>query len=288
MSETQNYDAEELEVRFGDIDGILSQTFLESRVEEITQENLRYRQVFREYDATDINSSSVDIPVPDDAMGNPKIVAEGAEFHRDEETFSKKSLTFDKFGFEVAITDEAQEDSRADVVQTHVDRQSRQMAEEMNLQAFSTLTSNTASYSPQGDANGVFTFDDVLAARKELLKNNYSPDLLIADVEAAHDLMSDSNFLEATDDQSQMRRSGMIGEIAGFDVVEADDGNNLTGNSNPGAVLVDTDFYGYEGERRPIRTNEYREERSETDVYQISTRMGWVVTDSDAAVVIEG
>lgn len=284
---TDNYDMEELSVRFGDIDGILSQTFLESRVEEITQENLRYRQAFRPYDATNINSSSVDIPVPDDAMGNPKIVAEGAEFHRDEETFSKKSLTFDKFGFEVAITAEAQEDSRADLVETQVDRQSRQMAEEMNLQAFTTLTNNVGS--TEGDANGVFTFDDVLAGRKELLKQNYSPNLLIADVEAGHDLLSDSNFTDsATEDNADRRRSGVIGEIAGFTVVEADDGNNLTGNSNPGAVLVDTDFYGYEGERRPIQTREYEEPRSETDVYQISTRMGWVVTDQNAAVIIEG
>lgn len=281
------YDVEELDVRFGDISGILTQTFLETRVEEITQENLRYRQAFREYDATDINASSVDIPIPDDAMGNPKIVAEGAEYHRDEETFSKVNLSFDKFGFEVAITDEAQQDSRADLVQTQVDRQSRQMAEEMNLQAFTTLTNNVGS--TQGDANGVFTFDDVLAGREQLLSNNYDPDLLIADVAASHDLLGDSHFTDAsTEDNADRRRSGVVGEVAGFTVTEADDGNNITGNSNPGAVLVDTDFYGYEGERLPIETSEYREERSDTDVFKVRTRMGWVVTDSNAAVIIEG
>lgn len=286
MSDLQ-YDAEELSVTFSDIDGILSQTFLESRVEEIQQENLRYRQAFREYDATDLNSSSVDIPIPDDAMGNPKIVAEGAEYHRDEETFSKKSLTFDKFGFEVAVTDEAQMDSQANLVETQVDRQARQMAEEMNLQAFTTLTNNVGS--TQGDANGVFTFDDVLAGREQLLTNNYSPNLLIADVAASHDLLADSNFTDAaTEDNADRRRSGVIGEIAGFTVVEADDGNNITGNSNPGAVLVDTDFYGYEGERLPVESSEYREERTDTDVFKIRTRMGWVVTDASAAVIIEG
>lgn len=287
MTDTQQYDVEELDVRFGDVSGILSQTFLESRVEEITEENLRYRQAFREYDATGINSDSVTIPVPDDAMGNPKIVAEGAEYHRDEETFSSQSLTFDKFGFEVAVTDEARQDSRANLVETQVDRQSRQMAEEMNLQAFTTLTNNVGS--TQGDANGVFTFDDVLAGREQLLTNNYNPDLLIADVSASHDLLADSNFTDAaTEDNAQRRRSGVIGEIAGFDVVEADDGNNITGSSNPGAVLVDTDYYGYEGERLPVESTEYREERSDTDVFKVRTRMGWVVTDSSAAVIIEG
>lgn len=288
-----NMDAEELEVKVGDIDDFrLTRPILRDRVEEIVQENLRYRQAFRDYDATDINSNTVNFPVPDDTIGNPQVVSEGAEFPREQETYSKQTLEFEKFGFEVALTHEAQEDSMIDVVRDQVDRQARQMAEEMNQQAFDVITGNYGSI--EGDSDGVFTYDDVLAGRKALMQSNFSPDLLIADIDASHDLMSDANFLEASEMQGEMRRSGQVGRIAGFDVVEADDGNNIvsgaggSNSDNPGAVLVDTDYYGYEGTREPVSTEEYREDRTQTDVYRIYNRMGWLAIEPNAAVVIEG
>lgn len=280
-------DAEELAVKVGDIDDFrLTHPILRDRVEEITQENLVWRQAFRDYDATDINSNTVQFPVPDDSIGNPDVVAEGAEFPREQETYSKESLTFEKFGFEIALTHEAQEDSMIDVVRDQVDRQARQMSEEMNYQAFNTIANNNRG--TVGDADGVFTYDDVLSGRRPLMQDNFDPDLLIVDLDAAHDLLQDANFLEAGDIQSEMRREGMIGRIAGFDVIEADDDFNITGNDNPGAVMVDTDFYGYEGEREPITTEDYVEDRTQTEVYRIYTRMGWLAIDSSACVVVEG
>ena len=289
---TENIDvsemtAEELAVKVGDIDDFrLTRPILRDRIEEITQENLVWRQVFRDYDATGINSNTVQFPVPDDDIGNPDVVGEGAEFPREQETYSKETLTFDKFGFEIALTHEAEEDAMIDVVRDQVDRQARQMSEEMNKQAFDVLTANVGGTS--GDADGVFSYDDVHNGRQPLLEDSYDPDLLIADLDAAHDLLQDANFLEATDEQAQMRRSGQIGEIAGFDVVQDDSGLNITGNSNPGAIMVDTDFYGYEGEREPITTEEYREDRTQTDVYRVYTRMGWLAIDPNAARIIEG
>lgn len=282
-----NMDAEELAVRVADIDDFrLTRPILRSRVEEIVQENLQYRQAFREYNARNINSNTVNFPVPDDSMGNPQIVAEGAEFPREQETYSKKTLTFDKFGFEVALTHEAQEDSMVNVVRDQVDRQARQMAEEMNDQAFSILEANNGG--TVGDADGIFTYGDVLTGRKELKKNHFSPDLLMADLDAANDLLDDANFLEATEEQSRMRRSGQIGRIAGLDVVEVDDANNITGTSNPGAVMVDTDFYGYEGIREDVTTEQYDEERTQTDVFRIYNRLGWLAIEPNACVFIEG
>jgi len=280
-------DAEELAVKVGDIDDFrLTHPILRDRVEEITQENLVWRQAFRDYPASDINSNTVQFPVPDDDIGNPDVVAEGAEFPREQETYSKKTLTFDKFGFEVALTHEAVEDSMIDVVRDQVDRQARQMSEEMNKQAFDVIDTNNRG--SVGDADGVFTYDDVLAGRQPLMQDNYDPDLLIADLDAAHDLLQDSNFLEASEMQGELRRSGQIGRIAGFDVVEADDDFNITGNTNPGAVMIDTDFYGYEGEREPVTSEEYREDRTQTDVYRVYTRVGWLAIDPQACVKIEG
>jgi hypothetical protein len=284
--EIAKMDLEELAVEVGDIDDFrLTRPILRDRVEEITQENLQYRQAFRDYPATDINSNTVNFPVPDDSIGNPKVVAEGAEFPREQETYSKKALTFEKYGFEVALTHESQEDSMINVVRDQVDRQARQMAEEMNDQAFSVLDSENRG--TVGDADGVFTYDDVLEGRQALMADNYDPDTLIADLDAAHDLMSDSNFLEASEMQGEMRRSGQIGRIAGFDVIQADDDNEIVAG-NPGAFMIDTDFYGYEGTREEVTTEEYREDRTQTDVYRIYNRMGWLAIDPQAAVKIEG
>lgn len=281
--------AEELAVKVGDIDDFrLTHPILRDRVEEITQENLVWRQAFRDYDATGINSNTVQFPVPDDEIGNPDVVAEGAEFPREQETYSKESLTFEKYGFEIALTHEATEDAMIDVVRDQVDRQARQMSEEMNRQAFNVISNNNRG--SVGDADGVFTYDDVLSGRRPLMQDNFDPDLLIADLDAAHDLLQDGNFLEATDGQTEMRRAGQIGEIAGFDVIQADDDFDITGSNstNPGAVMLDTDFYGYEGEREPITSEEYREDRTQTDVYRVYTRMGWLAIDPQSCVVIEG
>lgn len=285
MSATQ--DVEELDVTFQDIDGFLSQKVLQDRVEEIiNQETLNYREAFRDFDATDINSNTVEIPVSDDSMGNPKIVAEGAEFHRDQETYSKNTLTFDKFGFEVAVTMEAQEDSQVDLVRDQVNKQARQMREEMNLQAFNVLTANVQA--TVGDANGTMEYGDILSGREELLNDAFQPDLMIADVASIHDLLDANNFLEASDLQGEMRRSGTVGQIAGMDIVEDNSGLNITGTGNPGAVIIDTDFYGYEGTRMPVTTEEYEETRTQTDVFRVFNRMGWLVTQSQAAVIVEG
>jgi hypothetical protein len=178
-----------------------------------------------------------------------------------------------------------------DVVRDQVDRQARQMSEEMNKQAFDVIAANNRG--TVGDADGVFTYDDVLSGRQPLMQDNFDPDLLIADLDAAHDLLQDGNFLEATEEQSDMRRAGQIGEIAGFDVIQADDDFDITGaaggnTDNPGAVMVDTDFYGYEGEREPVTSEEYREDRTQTDVYRVYSRMGWLAIDPSACVVIEG
>ncbi len=278
-------EVEELTVKFSDT---INQPVIRERVEDIVQEDLQYREAFRDYPgASDINSNTIEIPVPDDDMGLASQIDEGGEFPREEESYSKETLTFDKYGFEVTLTHEAIEDSMLNIVQDQVDRQARQLQETLNGEAFDVLQGNTQS-SNAGDADGTFTYSDVIDARKQLVQQNYEPDLLIADVDAASDLLSDSNFLNASDMQGEMRRSGQIGRIAGLDVVEARDDHNITGNTNPGAFLVDTDYYGYEGTREGITTEEYEETRTMSEVYRVYTRIGWVVVQPDAAVTVEG
>lgn len=277
---------EELSLTFDDIEGPLNQPVLENRVLNITQEELRFREAFRSYDATDLGSDVVQMPVPKDNMGEPKIVAEGAEFPREQEDYEKKILDFDMFGFEVPVTMQAQRDSTIDLVQDQVDRQARELREDMNRRAFNALDEQITQ--TEGGGDGVMDYQDLLDARENLLTGNYNPDLLIVDVSGVHDLLGSNNFLEASEMQSSLRRSGQIGEVAGMDVVQDDSGINISGTGNPGGLMVDTDFLGWEGEREPVTTEEYEETRTMTDVYRVFTERGWIVTDPDAGVFIDG
>ena len=280
--------AEELSTTFEDVEGPLTLPVLRDRVEDIVQEKLVYRDAFRAYDATGISSNVVQIPVPKDEMGKPKIVDEGSEFPRSHEDYELKEMYFDKFGFEVPITWEAEEDSRINLTQDQVDRQAREMAEDINMRAFEVIDDTIGGSTVSDNADGTMTYDDILAGREALVSESYSPDLLIADVGAVHDLMRSDNFLRATDIGDQLRRDGAVGRIAGMEVVEDDSGLPLGGDGNPGALMVDTDYFGYEGTRTPITTEEYTEDRTQTEVYRILARMGWLVTEEKAGVVIQG
>lgn len=275
-------DIEELDVKFSDT---INQPVIRQRIEDIVQEDLAYRQAFREYPAGNLGSNSAEIPVPADDMGHASKVGEAAEFPREQDHYETKTLTFDKYGFEVSITYEAQEDSMLNIVQDQVDRQGRQLRETLNAEAFEHLNSNTGA--TVGDGDDVMSYDDVLQSRKTLMKKNYDPDLLICDVEAVTDLMSSNNFLEASEMQGEMRRSGQVGEIAGLDVVQVADDHQINGGEHNG-FLVDTDFYGYEGVRDGIQTEEYEETRTQSDVFRVFTRMGWLTMEPDAAVTIDG
>lgn len=282
-------DTEELSLTFNDIDGPITLPVLEDRVEEIVEQNLVYRDAFRSYDATDISSNVVQIPVPNDDGAYPKIVEEGAEFPRSHEEYELKEMYFDKFGFEVPLTMEAVADSRIDLTQDQIDRQAKQMAKDINARAFDVLDEDIRDIwnSLPGDSDGKMTYSDVLDGREALVGNSYDPDLLVADVQAVHDLMEGDNFLRATEIGDSLRRDGALGRIAGMEVVEDNSGLPL-GGDGPGALMVDTDLFGYEGERDPVSTEEYEEQRTQTDVYRIFARMGWLVTQPEAGVIIEG
>lgn len=282
-------DTEELSLTFNDIDGPITLPVLEDRVEEIVEQNLVYRDAFRSYDATDISSNVVQIPVPNDDGAYPKIVEEGAEFPRSHEEYELKEMYFDKFGFEVPLTMEAVADSRIDLTQDQIDRQAKQMAKDINARAFDVLDEDIRDIwnSLPGDNDGTMTYSDVLDGREALVGNSYDPDLLVADVQAVHDLMEGDNFLRATEIGDSLRRDGALGRIAGMEVVEDNSGLPL-GGDGPGALMVDTDLFGYEGERDPVSTEEYEEQRTQTDVYRIFARMGWLVTQPEAGVIIEG
>lgn len=282
---------EELDLTYDDIQGPITLPVLEDRVEEVVRSSLTYREAFRPYDATNISSNVIQIPVPEDVQGRVKLIEEGAEFPRSHEEYTMEEMYFDKFGFEIPLTMEAIADSRINLSQDQVDRQAWDMAKDMNERSFNymkTAIEDAYGGSYAGSSNGdALTYNDILDGRETLVNQSYNPDLMIADVQGVHDLLRSDNFLRATDVGDRMRREGAVGRIAGMEVMEDDTGLN-PGDTGSSAVMIDTDYFGYEGERLPVTTEEDDEGRTQTEIYRIYTRMGWLATQPEAGVIVDG
>jgi hypothetical protein len=281
-------DSEELALTSTDAQP-LTQEVVRDRIEEIVQENLVWREAFMDYPAEGLDSNIVKIPVPDDEDDFDMEVGENANYPREEGDYTEETLEFEKYGFEIPISMEARNDTFLNLTQDQVDRQARRLREHLNEQAWQNIEANSQGpVSDDGGADGTMTYGDIVAGRAAIKADQYDPDLLIADVEAVHDLMADPNFVTASELGDEVRRSGQIGQIIGLDVVEADDDQNITNNDNPGAVLFDTDYFGYEGQKLPITTEQYEEQQSESTIFRAKSRIGWTVIQDEAAVRIEG
>lgn len=279
------------------VSDVINEEVVRNVVEDIAEENLQFREAYRDLSATDINSNTYRLVVPKDDMGEPKIVDEGEEIPLDEGENYKVDVEFEKFAFGTKLTMESLEDSMLDVKANQIEQRARQMEEDLNKRAFNNLQNNNGGrVSQDSGADGTFDFADVVAGLTQLQDNNYNPDTLIVEPDAVGDLMLDDSFTDAASDSGhEAVRSGVIGSVAGVDVlvsnsVAIDDGGfgSTSGNKNPGGILVDSDFYGYEVTRTPISTNQYTDESIQSDVVTTFTRKDWVSIYDDAAVFIEG
>lgn len=266
---------------------VLTEEAVRARVEEITQENLQFRAAFRDLDATDIDNDTFRIPRPKDTLGDPEAIPEGSEFPRDEEDYEKVDITFEKYGFEVAITREAMADSMIDIAADHVDRQARQMNEFLNELAFNELSANLNDQSPAGSVGDTakLQYVDIVNGKSELRAANYSPDLLVVNVQGEADLLTSDKFLRATELGDRTLREGVVGRVAGLDVVVSDAGHMSTSDGE--GYLVDTDFYGYEAVRENVMTNQYEAPERQAQMMQIHTRRGFAAIDPEAAIKVQ-
>lgn len=258
-------------------------------VEEVVQENLVYRRAFREIDASNIESNSYTFYIDQDDMGAPQIVGEGEEAPRHQSTVEEQTVQFDKFMGEVTLTMEAMSDGLIEMKAREVEDVARAMAERLNEEAYDVLAANNQDVTDGetiGDANGVLSFSDIVEGMKALREDDYTPDLLIVDVDGYTDLMTDSNFNRATESGDEVVRTGEVGRIAGMPVV-IDTTQDIAPNGH-GAFAIDTTRYGYELTRTPMSTNEYEEPERQADVIQAFTRKAWTVIFDEAAALIDG
>jgi HK97 family phage major capsid protein len=268
---------------------VITQDFVRDTVEEVVEENLVYRRAFREIDASNIESNSYTFYIDQDDMGRPQIVGEGEEAPRHQSTVGETTVQFDKFMGEVTLTMEAMEDGLIEMKAREVEDVARAMAERLNQEAYDVLSSKVQQQDSDGngigDSNNTLSFSDIVEGMKALREDDYTPDLLIVDIDGYTDLLTDSNFNRATEQGDEVVRSGEVGRIAGMPVV-IDNTQDIAGGH--GAFAVDTTRYGYELTRTPMSTREYEEPERQADVIQAFTRKAWTVIFEDAAAEIDG
>jgi hypothetical protein len=261
---------------------VITEDFVRDTIEEVVEEELVYREVFREISATGIQSNAYTFNIDQDNMGEPVVVGEDEEFERTESDVEQITVNFQKYGREVSITMEAMEDGMIDMKAREIEDLGRAMAEKLNDEAFNELDSNVSS--TVGDQDDTLTFSDIRDGMKSVRSNNYSPDTLIVDLDGYADLLTDSNFNRATSTGDEVVRTGEIGQVAGMDVIVDNTHDIADGN---GAFVVDSTRYGYELTRDPISTQQYEKPERQADVIQIWTRKSWKAIFTDAAVKVD-
>lgn len=268
---------------------VITQDFVRETVEEVVEENLVWRRAFREIDASGIDSNSYTFYIDNDEMSRPTIVGEGEEAPRHQSTVAEKTVKFEKYMGEVSLTMEAMEDGLIEMKAREIEDLARSMAEKLNAEAYSQLSSNLqqqdSGSNAIGDSNGTLSFSDITEGIKALSEDDYDPDLLFVDVDGYVDLLTDSNFNRATESGDEVVRTGEVGQVAGMTVV-LDSTQSIAGGH--GAIAVDSTRYGYELTRTPMSTREYEEPERQADVVQAFTRKAWTTIFSDAAAEIDG
>lgn len=262
---------------------VITQEAVRNQMEAVAEENLVFRDAFRQIDASDISSGSLEIPVLGDNGEEAGVVGEGTAYPRDDdEQTSKTTLGFDKYGTEVEITYESIQDGLFDVVAAHADDKARALSEGLDAAAYSVLNSNLNAAGPVGAASGDMTYDDVVDAMTELETDSYEPDLLFVSPDSKGDLLKSAEFTRASEMGDEVIRDGAFGEVAGVSVMVSNTGDLGAGEG----ILVDSDAYGYEGVREGFTSMEYEVENENKRVIQVRTRMGWVAVKPDAGIKI--
>ena len=272
---------------------VISEDEVRAVLEERTQEMYQFRRAFRPHDATGLNSGKFTFPQASndlrDAMAevdeNPDEIGEPGAYQRHTLEHEGIDATYTKEGFEVAISDEAADDTPVDVILDITEEMGIAAEARLDFNAYTVLENNHDA-TEIGDAADPVNFEAIVDAYVALVDNEMNPANFeaYASPTAWGELAKDDRFNRATDDGDALARSGMLAEVFGADVALTNTGN-LGSNE---IIMVDTGRYGYESTRWNRDVTTYRDEEHDRDVFKIRHRMDFVPMRDDAAVKIVG
>ncbi|AFH22668.1 hypothetical protein OSG_eHP32_00070 [environmental Halophage eHP-32] len=261
---------------------VITQEAVRAEVEERLEEQLVFREAFRDLDATNINDDTMNVPQPEDAMAEPAAIEPGASYPETREEYEKVAIKRQKYGELVKVPEEDVMDSVPDLVADHVDTAARKMAEFLDGLAFQELSSNvTATVSDNADDN--MTYDDIQEGVTELELNDAQPDMAFFGPRGKGDILK---YLadRGTDLGDEAVTTGQFGAFAGLDFMFSTVGDITSHN----AILIDSDRFGYEATFTPVESDEKDDFESDSQLYKVKTRKGFKAMKPEAAVIVEG
>jgi HK97 family phage major capsid protein len=255
--------------------------------EDIAQENTVFRDAYRSIDIPERTGNTFDIPVPADNLGEPTLREPGAEFDYGREEYDLKTIEREEYASGSRITEEELSDASFSLLDDHIDRHAQQMAEKLDAEAFSVLSSAAPSANQVGSSDGNdMTFDDVIDGLEALesREGGYEGDLLFVGTSAKNGIIRDLSDRGTDLGDRTVTSAGIVANYAGVDIAFSN--NNLLTNND--AILVDSEYFGYEGEWMPIDTEQDDDFDTQSIKLQIRWKGGWVATQPEAAVRVRG
>jgi len=280
---------------------IISDDDVRSIVEKIRNKKYQNRRAFRDYDATNNDSNSVEFPISDgDFDGEVSEIPPGSEYPRATKDYDTVSAAHTKYGFEIAIPDEDVEDSVIDITMDQEEDMVRAEETRVDQIAYNILSGNTNSAGPidaNSNSNGTFEYADIVAARQQAFLDelDLGEVILVTGGQNMSDFLNMDEFTQASELGDQVIEQGVLpgGNMVGQQAFIGVAGDvpvyltNTTDYSDGEGYLVDPTNFGWESTRRAVDVTQYREESTESDVWQIDERVGFVATQPTANIAIQ-
>jgi hypothetical protein len=271
-----------------------------AKVDKIRNQYTQVRRAFRSDDRTNADSDTFSYPVSDDDFDGEVVeVGAGEDFPRSDKSYSKVQAVVSKYGVEIAITDEAVEDSKVNVEMDQEEDAIRGEERRIEEEAFNVLDANTNSAGPIDAGNaaaGVIEQPDLELAKEQALSDELSQNdlIVIGSAQDYSDYVGLDGFTRASELGDQVAQTGVLSGDAdlseGFMGVALDMPvylENIGNISSGDAYVVDTSNFGWETTRRAMNVDSYREEQKEQRVWQADGRWDWVATQSTANIKID-
>jgi len=211
---------------------------------------------------------------------NVHLVAEGALFPLEADTYTNFSITPVKKGFSVEITAEMQEDGKFSLLQENLKSMGIALADEDNSDMVSDALDNGTN-----TISGVSTIaiTNITTMMQYLEDADYIATDFIVGNEIANDLRNIDTFVEADKSGStEMLRSGFIGVIYGMRVWRASSSIVTTTS----AYVIDKEYAIIKATKRPLTMKNFDEVKRDLSGSVLSTRYKYRQKFADAICLL--
>lgn len=197
-----------------------------------------------------------------ESAGYAQEVAEGGQIPEDVSDYTKRSFDIKKFGVRPVISNDLISDGLFDVIEHELFIAGQKMENKLNRDMLDILLDNAGQeHDTTGSNQGI---DAMIAARKELQKNDYMPTDLIMHPEMEAMILSDFVPSDYHAGESMVEEGSAAGSLLGVDLyrcsVSESTGSYTWGYASDGEIgglMLNKESAGAIGMRRDIQVEQY-------------------------------